>query len=201
MALTKPYKFMKKVFYILVVLLLALNVYANFGQIKEKVGELFGGSYSRLVTLVGTTGDAEKLPANVYVMANATNTDPTYDGGTVTQRIVTTGVETVRLNFKAVGSVSTSTVDVRLMASYDSVDYYDMMYSTSTPNLAGNGTTTPSIAPYVTTWVPGTATTSWSYDYDVTGTNYVRFLLKSNDTGDLNIGAQAFIQAIAIDEF
>jgi len=186
---------------VLTLLLVAGYVYFNF---KGRI-DLLGGGTPIVFTLVGSASDAKHLPAvafnNVYVVADATNTDPTYDGGTVTQRVLTTGADIVRLNFKAVGSVSTSTVDVKLLGSVDGTNYFDMMYSTSTPNLAGNGTTTPSLAPYVTSFVPGVATTSWTYDYTVTGTNYVRFLFKSNDVAHLNKGAQAFIQAVPNYEF
>ena len=190
----------KLIFIVLVTAFISLGVSYFFLENKGR-NDLGGGGTPTAFTLVGSASDAKHLPANIYVFADSTNTDPTFDGGLVTQRVLTTGADTVRLNFKAIGSVSTSTLDVTLIGSVDGTNYFDMMYSTSTPNIMGNGTTTPTITRYTTTFVPGVATTSWSYDYNVTGTNYVRFLLKSNDTIDLNLGAQAFIQAVPNYEF
>lgn len=202
MDLINPNKFMKKVFLTLLVVLLIISVGINVYLFSKGRLNLGDSSNPRLVTLMGEDGDAERmLPA--YLMENSSSTDPAsfVDGGTITQKVVTTGVNTVRLFYTAIGSVSSSTVDTKLMGSFNGADYYEMMYNTSTPNYAGNGTTTPTISPYATSFVPGTASTSWSYDYNVTGTNYVRFLMKSNNAGDLNDGAQAYIQAIVLDEF
>jgi len=164
---------------------------------KETVENLGAGYVISAITLGGaaTSTGAVLLP-DAYVFADATNTTALTDGGAWNQVIRTEGIDKVRLNILALGSVSTSTVDIKLMFSQDGTNYFDVMYSTSTPNIGGNGTTTPTIEGYVTSFVPGTATTSWSYDYDVTGARFTRFLLKSNNTGDLNIGAQAWITAI-----
>ena len=185
----------KLIFIVLIAAFVSFGVSYFFVQLKGR-NNLGGGGNPTLITLVGSATDAEHLPANIYVFADSTSTDPTFDGGLVTQRVLTTGADTVRLNFAAVGSVSTSTVDVSLRGSVDGISYFDMMYSTSTPNIMGNGTTTPTITRYTTTFVPGVATSTWSYDYNVIGTNYVIFLFKSNDTAHLNLGAQAFIQAV-----
>lgn len=190
-----------------VMLLLVVAIGDYFYSKYSVAEESLGGSYGRLETLVGSSGDAEKLPSK-YVNANSTSTNPVFDGGTVTQKIVTTGVDTVRLNFLGVGLTATGTVSVKPEVSYDGTNFFPLMYTTTTgPLLTGNGTTTPSINGYKTTFIPGVTTSTWSYDYKVTGSQYVRFLISGPNDADgdnkenTTDYVQAWIEAVAIDTF
>lgn len=191
-----------------VALIIALIVVIAAGQILGTTiqdnaatkGIDLGGSYVvAQQNLVGDVTDAIKLPAS-YVEADATTTDAVIDGGLVNQLIRTDGIDVVRLNIAAVGGTATSTLNVKPQVSYDGVTFYQLMYSTSTPNIAGNGTTTPTVAGYVTGFDPGTATTTWSYDYNISGAKWVRFLLLGDDLAtDPDDGVQAWIEAQLID--
>jgi hypothetical protein len=152
--------------------------------------------------LVGSSTDLERVP-DIYVKANTTTTDSTYDGGLVTQAFRIDGVKTIRLFMSAVSSYATNTLDIRPEVSFDGTNYFKLMHSTSTPNMYFNGTTTPSINTYVTRWYPGTATTTWSFDYDVEGAQFVRFLIKGSEEADIDHkeGTQAWITAVAIETY
>ena len=164
--------------------------------------QTFGGNYQSVVQTVGGTLDNAILLPNTYVEANTTTTVAIDDGGAWNQLIRTEGIETVRLSFSGIGSVSTSTVEVKQMSSFDGTNYFDVNFATTSLQAIGRDNGINAITPltYETSFTPGTATTSWTYDYDVAGAKYTRFLVKSNNTGDLNIGAQAWITAVLIDK-
>ncbi len=190
---------MKKLIIVLVVIAFVVGGVFTYLKLSNKSFGL--QDTSNIITLVGTSDDATQLPPS-YVKANSTTTDAVDDGGLINQLVFTEGFETVRATFSALGAFATNTVNVRLMGSFDNVNYFDVMYSTSTPNIMGNGTTTPTIFGYVTSFAPGVATTSWTYDYDVKGLKSVRFILKGEEDDDLdnNEWTKAWIQLVKIAE-
>jgi len=190
----------------LIVSLVVILVVVGAGLYYDKIPNLFGASSSHSkITMLGSSSNLESLPA-IYVFANSTTTDAggsLEDGGNVINQIAfLEGVEKVRLNISGIGNYATNTISIRIRGSHDNTNYYDIMYASSSPiNPIGNNTTTPSVLPYVTSFEPGVATTTWSYDYNVEGFKSIRFLLKGPDDidADLAEGVQAWIDMIILD--
>lgn len=190
---------------VLGVLIITLGVTLYLG-LPENENGILGGQYVGATTIVGSAEDAVKIPTG-YVEANTTSTDPAFGGGLIQQRINTDGVAIVRLNILAKAETATGTITIKPEVSYDNENFFPLMYSTSSPNLAGNGTTTPSIFGYVTTFLPGTSSTTWSYDFNVNGSKATRFIISGgfDADGDLKEAqedyVQAWITAVTLEEF
>jgi hypothetical protein len=152
--------------------------------------------------LIGSNDDLKALPFK-YNFADSTTTEAYVDGGAINQLVATDGIDKVRLYVKGIAVTATGTIDIYPMMSLDGSNYFNVMYNTSTTQmLFGNGTTTPSVAGFAVRFTPGVATSSWTYDLNVSGARYMRFILKTEDVdGDRFEKTQAFINVAAIDSF
>lgn len=179
----------------------SLMIYNDIKSIKiepaiipNDIEEQFGASFmGNIFTLVGSSDDCDLLP-EWYVEANSTTTVALDNGGLLQQRITTAGLDNIYLAVKAVGAVSTSTMYIKPLVSWDGTNYYNI--ATSTPVMTGT-TTANVINSYIRSYTPGTATSSIKISFpEIKGADYVRFIIYGEKDGDLNLGIQAYIQAI-----
>lgn len=182
-----------------VAIVVAIFVVLNYGQ--DKLIEPLGANLQSSNVLIGTDQNFGRMASSTTfgdtVLARGTST-PFYIP-TTTQMIVTEGYDKVKLLVSARGGTATSTLSIRQMVSDNGTDYFDLSNSTSTDEVAGVGTTTPSIAPRAIEFDPGIATTSMVFSFDVYGYRYTRFLLTGEDaTGDPNDGTFAWITAVSV---
>lgn len=186
---------MKKLSLLFGVVILVIGVFLFITQDKSKI--ILGASYTtQSVNLVGSSADLKALPKQ-YVFANATTTNAAVDGAAVTQLVSTGGMETVRLNISGVGKYATNTLEVRPMFSQDGTNFFDALYATSTMPYS---TSTVNVVPSVASFLFPTATTSISFDFNVKGSNFTRFLFLSADPdNDNKEGVQAWITAILLE--
>lgn len=171
--------------------------------LKTKNQEALGGSYmSNTQVLVGTSSDFKKLPA-IYVSANSTTTDATYDGGIINQLVQTDGIEQILLCIQALGGTATSTLGVRQMGSFDNSTFFDVQATSTEDIVLSSATTTVSLEPKIPiSFDAGTAsTTGKCFPVDTYGYKYTRLMFWGEDVAtDPNDGVQAWIQAILIDK-
>lgn len=191
-----------------IVIIVAGLIYLNsyFGIIKiekqdNNVGGTTVGTYLNYITLAGTTTDAVFMPRE-YVMDTSTTTDPDQDGDTINQMLYTENVDLIRLLIDGIGSDdSTSTLAIRPQVSNDREYWYDLAITTSTGSFI-SPTTTGNFGPFILAPIFGTATTQTTFEFDIDGAKYTRFLFKGNEDsdGDRFEKTQAHIEAILVNK-
>lgn len=172
--------------------IMGLGIYSKYSQ-----GQPIGNTNQNNVVknLVGSSADYKRV-AQSYVFANTTSTDPTYDGGTVTQSVETKGADEMSLIVGGVGLVSTSTLFIRYQISNDDSDYFDVMTASTTDNtLRSAATSTYDTLPLTDSVLIGTASNTKSFIVKgVPKADYTRFILYGPALGHLNLGVQAWVQ-------
>ncbi len=159
--------------------------------------------------IVGSSANLISLPHQaVFADATTTIAHSGYhlDPGTIDQLVNTSGIRKVNMTIAALGDTPTSTMYMRMMASFDGTNYFDI--ATSTESLLrtnANATTTMPVAPVrAITWLPGLATTSITLSWPVDGYKFVRFITWGDDlpagpSGN-DDGVQAWIEAILVED-
>jgi hypothetical protein len=161
--------------------------------------------YSNVETLVGSSTNLKSVP-NYAVFADATTTGDYVDDGshTITQKIITSGVDTVLLSISAKAPTATSTLFIRQMGSQDGTNYFNIASSTVATSQWASPTTTIDANPRAIQFDPGTATTTAVvYPFDTKGLRYTRFIMWSEGwtvAGGDDVGVQAFVQAIKVED-
>jgi len=154
----------------------------------------FGSSFmDNKITLLGSSANYIRLPYYYYEAVSTTTAGFT-DGGLLTQQISTNGLDNVSLAISAIGSVSTSTIYIKPMVSFDGTNFFNI--ATSTNSLMG--TTTANITnSYIREFIPSAATSTKVFNFpEIKGSKYTRFLIYSPKAGELNTTTKAWIEAI-----
>ena len=145
--------------------------------------------------LIGSATNQVSLP-NSLVEANATTTDASLpDGGqTLTQFVNFKGSEKLRLSGSAVGGTATSTAYIGFQGSNDGTNWFDITNATSTNSFA---TSTVGLVRSGIEFDPGTATTTFSYNFEFPAVDYLRVLTYGEDAStDPNDGVQMWLEAV-----
>lgn len=192
-------KFIATVVAIIIALLIVLYL-GGLIKLQKDLG-VSTSYYNKTVPLLGTFANLCKVPL-AYYWGNSTSTAGYTDGCTVYQLIETEGVDTVKLNVMAKGGTATSTLSIRPMISNDGTNYFDLTNATTTPQTTvyGVSTSTLALGPSTFEYDPSVATTSKSFNFEVSGAKYVRFVLLGEDVStDPDDGVKAWIEAIALE--
>jgi len=173
--------------------IIGIGIYQNY--ISPKIGQVD----PRAETIIGSSVDAELLPYN-FVDADATTTSGFADGGAVDQLVDVQGMDNVRFNVLGKGQVSSSTINMIISYSQDSVNFFSLASTTlftTTDNAAA--TSTIYAGDQIISFAPNTtASSNKSFLISTLGARWMRVRLQTTKWGHLNTGAQAWIEAIKL---
>lgn len=146
----------------------------------------------KATVVTGTSTNFSRMPKSI-VEANSTTTDDSLDqGGVIFQQLINNkNAQNLIVTVGAVGGTATSTMYFQIQISNDGDNWFNPLHATTSTAFA---TTTYSIVNPAIVFVPGLATTTWSFELSEK-TKFVRLLSYGDDLStDPNDFVKAWIE-------
>lgn len=149
-----------------------------------------GGSTTVFQTIGGSVDNLCLMPKG-FVDDTTTTTAGFAEGCVWTQDIDVSGITDFTLSGEGLGEAGTSTIFARFSISYDGTNFFNVTgNSTSTIQI---GTSTGQLLIKAFDFDPGTASTTFAYDFVIPSANVLRVQVYGEQVSD-EVGVQAFLQ-------
>lgn len=185
---------MKKL--IIPIIVVVVAIVAVILLLPDDQSEMFGGALSNKANLIGSATNYKSL-SNSWVEANSTSTDSgtVEDPSTITQFFNLKGATQIRLSGGGIAETATSTAHLTFQFSNDGDNWFNNTYSSTTDTLLVSATSTINVMRNAQVFTFGTASTTYSYVYDVPAVDFMRILLyQDNLSTDPNDGVQMWLE-------
>lgn len=194
---------MKKLIIPIIIVVVVIVAAIGFVKLQPDTNEdgveidLLGGTLTNKANLIGSVTNYESLP-NRWVEANSTTTDSgtVEDPSTITQFFNLKGATQIRLSGGAIAETATSSAYLTFQFSNDGTNWFNNTYSSTTDTLLVSSTSTINVLRNAQVLTYGTASTTFSYVFDVPVVDFMRVLLyQDNLSTDPNDGVQMWLEA------